>query len=59
MLFRGDGKSQIHHVDFFDETRNKTLKNKNPTIGSINLSYGGQDNKKIPPKKKFNFYKIS
>ncbi len=55
MLFRGDGKAQIHHIDFFDEQTKAVLENKNPTIGFINPPYGGQDNKKNPTKKEIQF----
>lgn len=55
MLFRGDGKSQIYHIDFFDEKAKNILENKNPTIGFINPPYGGQDNKKNPTKKEIQF----
>ena len=56
MLFRGDGKSQIHQIDFFEEEKiNSILKSKNPTIGFINPPYGGQDNKKNPTKKEIQF----
>ena len=55
MLFRGDGKSQIHHTDFFDEEVGEFLENKNPTIGFINPPYGGLGNKKNPTKKEIQF----
>jgi type I restriction-modification system DNA methylase subunit len=54
MLFRGDGKSQIYHVDFFDEKADDILKNKNPTIGFINPPYGGSG-KKNSTKKEIQF----
>lgn len=71
MLFRGDGKSQIYHLDFFAdeiEKQDKTLKEvhakneiakilkqKKPDIGFINPPYGGLDNKKNPTKKEIQF----
>ena len=55
MLFRGDGKSQIHHIDFFTEKANEILKEKKPTIGFINPPYGGLDNDKNPTKKEIQF----
>ena len=56
MLFRGDGKSQIFHADFFDDNVDNILKNKKPpTIGFINPPYGGLDNKKNPTKKEIQF----
>ncbi|MBR9701832.1 N-6 DNA methylase [Candidatus Pacearchaeota archaeon] len=57
MLFRNDGKSQIHNVDFFLSEADKILKDLStrPTIGFINPPYGGQDNKKNPTKKEIQF----
>ena len=57
MLFRGDGKSNIHNVDFFDEAADSILNklDSKPTIGFINPPYGGQDNKKKPTKKEIQF----
>ena len=55
MLFRGDGKSQIYHVDCFEEEADKILEKINPTIGFINPPYGGQDNTKNPTKKEIQF----
>ena len=55
MIFRGDGKSQIYHTDFFDENMDLLLESKNPTIGFINPPYGGLDNSKNPTKKEIQF----
>lgn len=57
MLFRNDGKSQIHNVDFFSKEADEILKNleTKPTIGFINPPYGGQDNKSNPTKKEIQF----
>ncbi len=55
MLFRGDGKSQIYHIDCFDQEADKILKKIKPTIGFINPPYGGQDNTKNPTKKEIQF----
>jgi len=57
MLFRNDGKSQIHNVDFFSKESDDILKNLDtkPTIGFINPPYGGQDNKSNPTKKEIQF----
>ena len=55
MLFRGDGKSQIYHVDCFEEEADKILEKIKPTIGFINPPYGGQDNTKNPTKKEIQF----
>jgi len=57
MLFRNDGKSQIHNVDFFSKEADDILKNleTKPTIGFINPPYGGQDNKSNPTKKEIQF----
>lgn len=55
MLFRGDGKSKIHNIDFFSDEAISILKSEKPTIGFINPPYGGLDNKKNPTKKKFSF----
>ena len=55
MLFRGDGKSGIHNIDFFSDEAISILKNETPTIGFINPPYGGLDNKKNPTKKEIQF----
>jgi len=55
MLFRGDGKSRIHNIDFFSDEATNILKNGEPTIGFINPPYGGLDNKKNPTKKEIQF----
>ncbi len=55
MLFRGDGKSRIHNIDFFSDEATNILKNREPTIGFINPPYGGLDNKKNPTKKEIQF----
>lgn len=57
MLFRNDGKSQIHNVDFFSKEADEILKKleTKPTIGFINPPYGGQDNKSNPTKKEIQF----
>jgi len=57
MLFRNDGKSQIHNVDFFSKEADDILKKleTKPTIGFINPPYGGQDNKSNPTKKEIQF----
>lgn len=55
MLFRGDGKSKIHSVDFFSEEATSILKKEKPTIGFINPPYGGLDNGKNPTKKEIQF----
>lgn len=55
MLFRGDGKSMIHNIDFFSEDADTTLKEVKPTIGFINPPYAGKDNKDNPTKKEIQF----
>lgn len=60
MLFRGDGKSQIYHEDFFSKEAEKILaelkgKGITPSIGFINPPYGGKDNKDNPTKKEIQF----
>lgn len=55
MLFRGDGKSRIHNIDFFSDEATNILKNGEPTIGFINPPYGGLDSKKNPTKKEIQF----
>lgn len=57
MLFRGDGKSQIHNVDFFSEEADEILRNlpNKPTIGFINPPYGGKDNADNNTKKEIQF----
>lgn len=55
MLFRGDGKSRIHNIDFFGDEASSILKSETPTIGFINPPYGGLDNKKNPTKKEIQF----
>lgn len=60
MLFRGDGKSQIFHEDFFSDKSKEilsTIPNK-PTIGFINPPYGGKDNPKNPTKKEIQFLEL-
>ncbi|CAC9606715.1 hypothetical protein [uncultured Gammaproteobacteria bacterium] len=55
MLFRGDGKSKIHNIDFFSDEAISTLEKDQPTIGFINPPYGGLDNNKNPTKKEIQF----
>ncbi|MDD4877430.1 MAG: N-6 DNA methylase [Candidatus Nanoarchaeia archaeon] len=60
MLFRGDGKSNIYHLDSFSKEADKILLNLKkrgiiPTIGFINPPYGGRDNKENPTKKEIQF----
>lgn len=57
MLFRGDGKSQIFHEDFFTEEANSIIENlsKKPTIGFVNPPFGGKDNTENPTKKEIQF----
>ncbi len=60
MLFRGDGKSQIFHEDFFSQNTHNILtrlkeQGISPTIGFINPPYGGKDNKDNPTKKEIQF----
>jgi len=57
MLFRGDGKSQIFHEDFFSDRANDVLNklSNKPTIGFVNPPYGGKDNKLNPTKKEIQF----
>lgn len=42
MLFRGDGKSNVHNVDFFSNEALTILEEKKPTIGFMNPPYGGE-----------------
>lgn len=55
MLFRGDGKSKIYNVDFFDKEASKIIEEVKPTIGFINPPYGGKDNKTNPTKTEIQF----
>jgi predicted RNA methylase len=55
MLFRGDGKSKIYNIDFFENDADKISKELNPTIGFINPPYGGRNNKTNPTKKEIQF----
>lgn len=60
MLFRGDGKSRIYHVDAFSEKASEIIENLrkegiSPSIGFINPPYGGKDNKTNPTKKEIQF----
>lgn len=63
MLFRGDGKSNIFHEDFFSGSADQTLNELKdakgnpikPTIGFINPPYGGEDNRTNPTKKEIQF----
>lgn len=55
MLFRGDGKSKIHNIDFFSDEAISILNDEKPSIGFINPPYGGLDNKKNPTKKEIQF----
>ncbi len=55
MLFRGDGKSRIHNIDFFSDEAINILESEKPTIGFINPPYGGLDNTKNPTKKEIQF----
>ncbi len=58
MLFRGDGKSRIHNIDFFSDEAINILESEEPTIGFINPPYGGLDNKKNPTKKEIQFLEL-
>ncbi|GEJ39676.1 putative type I RM modification enzyme [Flavobacterium psychrophilum] len=60
MLFRGDGKSRIFHIDTFSDNAKIVLKNLSdegikPSIGFINPPYGGKDNATDPTKKEIQF----
>ena len=63
MLFRGDGKSNIFHEDFFSKEADAILKGLKdedgnpikPTIGFMNPPYGGENNKTNPTKKEIQF----
>ena len=57
MLFRGDGKSRIYHLDFFDQEADAIINNmkEKPTIGFVNPPYGGMDNSDNPTKKEIQF----
>jgi predicted RNA methylase len=61
MLFRGDGKSQIFHLDSFTEEADAELASLSsrydvsPTIGFINPPYGGKDSAVNPTKKEIQF----
>ena len=57
MLFRGDGKSRIYHLDFFKQEADQVLNQmaEKPTIGFVNPPYGGMDNPKNPTKKEIQF----
>ena len=63
MLFRGDGKSNIFHEDFFSKEADAILKGLKdedgnpikPTIGFMNPPYGGEKNKTNPTKKEIQF----
>ncbi len=55
MLFRGDGKSRIHNIDFFSDEANEILNEVQPTIGFVNPPYGGRNNKNNPTKKEIQF----
>ena len=55
MLFRGDGKSRIHNIDFFSNAAIDILENEKPTISFINPPYSGLDNNKNPTKKEIQF----
>ncbi len=55
MLFRGDGKSNIHNIDFFSEEAQKIIDREKPTIGFMNPPYGGADTEKNPTKKEIQF----
>jgi len=60
MLFRGDWKSRIHHLDFFSEVADEELEKLNnewikPTIWFINPPYWWKDNDKNPTKKEIQF----
>jgi len=55
MLFRGDGKSRIHNIDFFSKEADEILNEIKPSIGFVNPPYGGSDNKKNPTKKEIQF----
>ncbi len=52
MLFRGDGKSRIHNIDFFSDEADRIINKIKPTIGFMNPPYGGLDSKKKNPTKK-------
>ena len=55
MLFRGDGKSKIFNIDFFDVVAENIMSEMKPTIGFINPPYGGKDNKTNPTKTEIQF----
>jgi len=57
MLFRGDGKSNIHNEDFFSKKADEVIDGleKKPTIGFVNPPYGGKDTSKNPTKKEVQF----
>lgn len=55
MLFRGDGKTKIHCIDFFGDEAITLLEKEKPTVGFINPPYGGLDNEKNPTKKEMQF----
>lgn len=55
MLFRGDGKSRIHNIDFFSDDAISILKKEKPTIGFINPPYGGLANNTNTTKKEVQF----
>ena len=57
MLFRGDGKSRVYHLDFFEQEADAIIKNmpEKPTIGFVNPPYGGMDNSVNPTKKEIQF----
>lgn len=55
MIFRGDGKSKIHNIDFFSNEAVSILETEKPTIGFMNPPYGGLDSSKNPTKKEIQF----
>lgn len=55
MLFRGDGKSRIHQLDFFSDQALEIINQMQPTIGFVNPPYGGMDNDRRPTKKEIQF----
>ncbi len=55
MLFRGDGKSRIHNLDFFSDKASGILDEAQASIGFMNPPYGGRDSRTNPTKKEIQF----
>jgi len=55
MLFRGDGKSNVHNIDFFSSEAQQIIDRERPTIGFMNPPYGGSDSNENPTKKEIQF----